>query len=106
MTRKQAQTEQETTLGKGTDESPTPTGLRHCAMPGHKPRGCGRRSAPHSHSPGSIQKVIPIISLMRFVTQIFNQPVHVRHRHSKSCAGLGHDIFFNHDTTQIIRAKF
>src|SRR6266446_751944 len=39
MARKQVQTEQETTLGKGTEENSTPTGLRHSARLGDNHAG-------------------------------------------------------------------
>src|SRR5881628_125835 len=55
-------------------------------------------SPPASHQP------IPIVPLARFVAEVLDEPLHVRHRHAEGRPRLRHDILLDHDTAQIIRA--
>jgi len=43
---------------------------------------------------------------MRFVAEVFDEPLHVADGHAKRRAGLGHDIFLDHDAAEIVRAVF
>ena len=43
---------------------------------------------------------------MRFVAEVADEPVHVRHGHVERRARLRDDIFLNHDAAQIVRAIF
>src|SRR4051794_32965714 len=51
-----------------------------------------------------VQQVIPVIALMRFVTEFCDEPLHVFYAHSESCTGLRDDVFFNHDAAEIVCA--
>jgi len=54
---------------------------------------------------GSVQQLIPIASLARFIAQVADQPLHVRHAHPKCRACLRHDILLYHDAAEIVRAE-
>ena len=41
---------------------------------------------------------------MRLIAEVFDEPVHVRHRHAERRARLRHDIFLNHDAAKVVRA--
>src|SRR5262245_50908721 len=45
----------------------------------------------------SIQQVIPIIPLARFVTKIFDEPLHVGYTHAEGRTGLRDDVLLDHD---------
>src|SRR5262245_32939145 len=45
----------------------------------------------------SIHQVIPIIRLARFVTKIFDEPLHVGHTHAEGRTGLRDDVLLDHD---------
>ena len=43
---------------------------------------------------------------MRLVAEFLDEPAHVGHGHAESGAGLRHDVLFNHDAAEIVRAEF
>src|SRR5207237_4470036 len=55
---------------------------------------------------GLVQYVIPIITLMWFVAEIADQSLHVSNAHAEGRPGLADDIFFNHDTAQVVGPVF
>src|ERR1700722_18684198 len=52
---------------------------------------------------GSTNESIPIIALLRLVTEVGDEAPHVRHAHAKRGARLAHHVFLNHDAAQIVR---
>src|SRR5439155_24760038 len=54
----------------------------------------------------SVQQGVPIITLMRFVTEIADQSLHVSNAHAEGRSSLADDIFFNHDAAKIVSPIF
>jgi len=52
----------------------------------------------------SIHQPIPIIALMWFVAEVFDEAAHVGDAHAEAGAGLAHHVFLQHDAAQIVRA--
>src|SRR5438093_12442720 len=53
--------------------------------------------------PTSVQQAVPIISLMRLISEVGNEPLHIGHAHAKGRAGLRDNILLAHDASKIIR---
>ena len=42
---------------------------------------------------------------MRFVAEVFDEPLHVGHGHAKGRARLRDDVLLDHDAAEIVRAE-
>ena len=58
-----------------------------------------------SHGGKLSHQAVPIIPLPRLIAEILNEPLHVRHTHAESGAGLADHILLDHNAAQVIRAK-
>src|SRR5204862_5209370 len=52
----------------------------------------------------SLDQPIPVVTLVRLVAQVRDQPLHVRHAHAEGRARLRDHVLLNHDAAQIIGA--
>src|SRR6266566_2737475 len=53
----------------------------------------------------SLHQPIPVVPLTRLVAEVLDEPLHVRHAHAESRAGLRDNVLLNHNAAQIIRAE-
>src|SRR6266576_712258 len=53
----------------------------------------------------SVNQPIPVVTLARFVAEVFYEPLHVANAHAEGRAGLRYDVLLDHDAAEVVRAE-